>query len=129
MQKGKSVFVHMKNLQYLATETFKVKNSLSLIITHEVFNFLENRSYNLRNGIHLASRNMHTAQFGTGTISSPGLNLRKLRSNKIKHASILSALKAKDNPWTMYLYNQIRYNQRRFLSIIKYLRWSFCRNS
>ena len=104
----------MKNLQYLATETFKVKNSLSLIITHEVFNFQENRSYNLRNGIHLASRNMHTA--------CPGLNLRKLRSDKIKHASILSALKAKDNPWTMYLYNQIRYNQRRFLSIIKHLR-------
>ena len=116
----------MKNLQYLATETFK--NSLSLIITHKVFNLQENRSYNLRKGIHLASR-MHTAHFGTGTISIPGLNLWKLISDKIKHSSILSALKAKDNSWTMYLYNQIIYNQRRFLSIIKHLRWSFCRNS
>ena len=126
LQKGKSVSVHMKNLQYLATETFK--NSLSLIITHKIFNFQENRSYNLRKGIHLASR-MHTAHFGTGTISRPGLNLWKLISDKIKHSSILSALKAKDNSWTMYLYNQIIYNQRRFLSIIKHLRWSFCRNS
>ena len=30
MQKEKSVSAHMKNLQYLATEIFKVKNGLSL---------------------------------------------------------------------------------------------------
>ena len=51
LQKDKSVSVHMKNLQYLATEIFKVKNSLSPIIMHEVFNFQENESYNLRKGI------------------------------------------------------------------------------
>ena len=41
------------------------------------FNFQENKSYNLRRGKHLASRNMHTAHFGTDTmtISSSGLNL------------------------------------------------------
>ena len=38
----------------------------------EVFNFQENECYNLRKGIHLASRNMHTAHFGTDTISSSG---------------------------------------------------------
>ena len=70
LQKGKSVSVRMKNLQYLATEIFKVKNSLSPTTMHEVFNFQENESYNLRKGIHLASRNMHTAHFGTDTISS-----------------------------------------------------------
>ena len=59
----------MKNIQHLATEIFKVKNSLSPIIIHEVFNFQENESYNLRTGINLASRNMHTAHFGTDTIS------------------------------------------------------------
>ena len=51
LQKGKSVSVRMKNLQYLATEIFKVKNSLSPIIMHEVFNFQENENYNLRKGI------------------------------------------------------------------------------
>ena len=67
----------MKNLQYLATDIFKVKNSLSPKIMHNVFNFQENKSYNLRRGKHLASRNMHTAHFGidTMTISSSGLNL------------------------------------------------------
>ena len=67
----------MKNLQYLTTDIFKVKNSLSPKIMHNVFNFQENKSYNLRRGKHLASRNMHTAHFGTDTmtISSSGLNL------------------------------------------------------
>ena len=77
LEKDKSVSVHMKNLQYLATDIFKVKNSLSPKIMHNVFNFQENKSYNLRRGKHLASRNMHTAHFGTDTmtISSSGLNL------------------------------------------------------
>ena len=65
----------MKNLQYLATDIFKVKNSLSPKIMHNVFNFQENKSYNLRRGKHLASRNMHTAHFGTDTMSSSGPNL------------------------------------------------------
>ena len=101
LQKGKSVSVHTKSLQYLATEILKVKNSLSPINIHEVFNFQENESYNLRKGIYLASRNMHTAHFGTDTISRSGLNLWKIISDKIKHPSILSAFKAKDKYWTI----------------------------
>ena len=38
LQKDKSVSVHMKNLHYLATEIFKIKNGLSPIIIDEVFN-------------------------------------------------------------------------------------------
>ena len=44
LQKENSVSVHMKNLQYLATEIFKVKNGLSPITMNEVFNFQENES-------------------------------------------------------------------------------------
>ena len=79
LQKDKSVSVHMQNLQYLFTDIFKVQNSLSTPkIIDNGFNFQENKSYNLRRGKHLASsRNMHTAHFGTDTmtISSSGLNL------------------------------------------------------
>ena len=67
----------------------------------EVFNFQENECYNLRKGIHLASRNMHTAHFSTDTISSSGPNLWKLISDQIKHSSILSTFKAKDKSWTI----------------------------
>ena len=68
---------------------------------NEVLNFQENESYNLRSGIHLASRNMHTAYFGTDTISSLGPKLWKLIPDKIKQASTLSAFKAKIKSWTI----------------------------
>ena len=44
---------------------------------------------------------MHTAHFGTKTISSSGPNFCKLISDKIKHASVLSAFKFKDKSWTI----------------------------
>ena len=68
---------------------------------NEVFNFQENERCNLRSGIHLASGNMHTAHFGTDTISSLGPKLWKLMTDKIKHASTLSAIKAKIKSWTI----------------------------
>ena len=101
LQKDNSVSVYMKHLQHLTTEIFKFKTSLSPIIMNEVFNFQENESYNLRSGIHLASRNMHTAYFGTDTISSLGPKLWKLIPDKIKQASTLSAFKAKIKSWTI----------------------------
>ena len=68
---------------------------------NEVFNFQENERYNLRSGIHLASRNMHTAHFSTDAISSFGPKLWKLIPDKIKYASTLSAFKAKIKSWTI----------------------------
>ena len=62
---------------------------------NRVFNFQANESYNLRSGIQLASRNMHTE-----TISSLGTRLWKLIPDKIKHASTLSAFKVKIKSWT-----------------------------
>ena len=72
----------------------------------EVFNFQENGCYNLRKGIHLTSRNMHTAHFGTDTISSSGPRSDKsYRLDKIKHASILAASKTKEKSWTISNYS------------------------
>ena len=68
---------------------------------NKVFNFQENESYNLRSGTHLPSRNMNTAHFGTDTISTLGPKLWKLIPDKIKHASTLSAFKAKIKSWTI----------------------------
>ena len=101
LQKDNSVFVYMKNLQYSAKEIFKVKNGLSPTIVNKVFNFQENKSYNLRSGIRLASRNAYTPHFGTDTISSLGRKLWKLTIDKIKHAPTLSVFKAKIKSWTI----------------------------
>ena len=70
LQKDNSVSIHMKNLQYLATEIYKVKNCLSPEIMKEVFIFQENENYNLTSGTHLINRNIHTAHFGTDTITN-----------------------------------------------------------
>ena len=44
---------------------------------------------------------MHTAHFGTDTISSLGPKLWKLIPDKIKHASTLSSFKARIKSWTI----------------------------
>ena len=68
----------MKNLQYLATETCKVKNCLSPEIMKEVFIFQGNENYNLRSVIHLTNRNIDTEHFGTDVITNLGPKIRKL---------------------------------------------------
>ena len=58
LKHGKSVSIHVKNVQYLATEIFKVKNDLYPEIMKEIFIFHENPTYNLRSGYHLTRRNI-----------------------------------------------------------------------
>ena len=57
----------MKNLQYFATEIYKVKNGLSPKIMKEAFIFQENENYDNRSGVPLANRNVNTAHVGTDT--------------------------------------------------------------
>ena len=67
LQKDNSVSIDMNNLQYLATEIWKVKNSFYPEIMKDFFIFQENEHYNLRSGTHLMNRNIHTVHFGTDT--------------------------------------------------------------
>ena len=71
----KSVTIHVRNLHYLVTEVYKVKNNISPEIMKEIFHFQENENYTLRSGTHLASRNMRTTLFGKETISNLGAKI------------------------------------------------------
>ena len=64
LQRDKSVSINMKNLQYLATEIYKVMK--------EVFLFQKNENYYLRSGTHLTNRNIDTVHFGSNTITNLG---------------------------------------------------------
>ena len=75
LKRDKSASIHMKNLQYFATELFKVKNDLSLEIMKEIFVFQENGTYNLRNGNHLPRMNIRTTQYRIESVSSVGAKL------------------------------------------------------
>ena len=90
----------MKNLQYLVTEIYKVKNGLSPEIMKEVFVFQENENYDLRSGTHLANRNMHTTHFETDAITNLGPKLLKFVPDEIQSASPLSVFKSKIKTWT-----------------------------
>ena len=100
LQKGKSVSIHIKNSQYLAPEIYKVKNYLSPEIMKEVFIFQENGNYNLRSGTHLMNINIHSAHFGTDTITNLGPKIWKLVPDKIKNASSLLVFKSRIKTWT-----------------------------
>ena len=78
LQKDKSVSIHMKNLQYLATEIYKVKNCLSPEIMKQVFIFQENENYNLVSGTYLTNWNIHAAHFGIDTVTNLGSKIWKL---------------------------------------------------
>ena len=50
LEKFKSVTIHTRNLQYLVTETFKVKIGILPTIITEFFKLCENATHNLRSG-------------------------------------------------------------------------------
>ena len=88
LHKGKSELIHMKNLQYLATEIYKVKYYLSPKTMKDLF-FSKNENYSFWSGTHLANRNIHAAHFGTDTITNLGPKIWKLVPDEIKNASSL----------------------------------------
>ena len=99
LKHDKSVSIHVKNLQYLATEIFKVKNDICPEIMKEIFIFYENPTFNLRSGNHLTRRNIRTAHYGIETISNLGAKIWDLLPQEIKHASSVSIFKTKIKKW------------------------------
>ena len=68
LSKDKSVTVHQRNLQMLATEMYKILNGLSPDIMQEIFGTKSNY-YNNRNRPAFSSRNIKTVRYGLETIS------------------------------------------------------------
>ena len=64
LKHDKFVSIHVKNLQYLATEISKIKNDLCPEIMKEIFIFHENPTYDLRSRNHLTRRNIRTTHYG-----------------------------------------------------------------
>ena len=83
LQRDKSVSIHIKNLQYLAADIYKVKNGLCPEIMKEIFIFHE-PTYNLRSGNHLTRRNIRTTHYEIETISNLGAKICDLLPGEIK---------------------------------------------
>ena len=94
--KDKSVSIHQRNLQLLATEIFKVKNGVSTGLTEDIFNS-DNKLYDLQNNrILLRKRNM-TVFYRTKSLSSLAKRILELiPQESLKDKTELSQFKTKN---------------------------------
>ena len=83
LKQNKSVSIHQRNLQILATKIFKTKNGLNPVIMEDVFK-LKNLTYNFRNAETLNRRNVNSVKYGTETIPSLGAKIWKILPNEYK---------------------------------------------
>ena len=74
LKQNKSVPIHQRNLQILATEILKTKNGLNPVIMEDVFKF-KNLVYNFRNAETLNSSNVNSDKYGTEAINSLGAKI------------------------------------------------------
>ena len=99
LKNDKSVTIHVRNLHYLVTEIYKVKNNISPKIMRYIFHFQENVNSKLRSGIHLTSRNMRTTLFGKETVSNLWAKIWSLVPEELKNSSSLQVFKNKLKEW------------------------------
>ena len=94
LKRNKSVNIHQKNLQLLATEIYKTKNDLEPKIMKDTFHFIQ-KPYNLRNDPELQRRRNRTVYYGTESISSLAPKIWELIASDIRSANSLEIFKEK----------------------------------
>ena len=98
LKQNKSVSIHLRNLQIIATEIFKTKSGLNPKIMEDVFNF-KNLAYNFRNTETFNRSNVSSVKYGTETITSLGAKIWKILPNGYKELTSLSTFKSKIKNW------------------------------
>ena len=97
LKQNKSVSIHQRNLQILATEIFKV-NGLNPVIMEDVFNF-KNLAYKFHNVKTLNRSNVSSVKYRTEAVTSLGAKIWKMLPNDYKELTSLSTLKSKIKNW------------------------------
>ena len=95
------MIIYARNLQYLATEIFKVKIGISPIIMTEIFKFCDNATHNLRSGQLQERRHNRTTNFGVESISTLGTKIWTLVPENLGQSTSLNSFKQgikKSNP-------------------------------
>ena len=98
LNKDKSVTIHQRNLQLLATEIFKTKNELNPKIMEEIFTF-KNVDYDLLNNTSLKIGNLKTVYYGTESLTNLGAKIWNLLLNEYKELKSLSTFKSRISNW------------------------------
>ena len=85
--------IHERNIQYLAIEAYKIKNSLSRVIKNDVFQFGKNSAYEFRSGNHLQRTNILTVHFSSESIKTLGAKIWDLIPVEMKASKSLMIFK------------------------------------
>ena len=98
LETDKSVPIHIKNLQVLATEMFKVYRNVSSPIVRQLFQ-LRNNDYNLRQFSQFDLPNVKSVFCGTESISFLGPKIWNIVPNEFKKETSLDAFKKLIKKW------------------------------
>ena len=98
LNKDKSITIHHKNLQVLATEMYKVKNQMAPEILHDTFK-IRTPTYDLRNNSYFSIRQVHSVYHGTESLSFLGPKIWELVPEDIKHSESYEIFKRKIKDW------------------------------
>ena len=94
----RTVIIHQKNLQVLATLLYKIKNHLSPEILNEIFSF-NNQPYYLRTKSDFQRENVSTVSYGTESLSFIAPKIWSLIPEDIKKAPTLEIFKQNIKNW------------------------------
>ena len=97
--KNKSVIIHQRNLQQLATEIFEVKIEIAPITMNEIFTFVKNNTYDLRSGMYLSRVNVHSTQYDMESTSNLGAKIWNLAPVHMKDLKLISTFKNQIKKW------------------------------
>ena len=95
--RNNSVSIHVRNIQLLAVELYKVANGLSPEIMSHVFPVKENQRYPTKNIF--KSRNVHSVNYGTESLSHLGPKIWSLLPDDLKNIESLNTFKINIKQW------------------------------
>ena len=99
LEKDGSVSIHIRNLQLLATEMYKVTKGLSPQIMNDVFTYKSQHSYNLRQISQFATPRVNTVYHGTESVGFLGAKIWALLPISLKNIDNINAFKKEIKKW------------------------------
>ena len=94
-----NVSVHQRNLQFLATELYKVLNGLSPDLMKDVFPLNDDSGYSTRNKRAFKSRNVKIVRYGTDSLAYLAPKIWEPVPNEMKNLESLIAFKTAIKKW------------------------------
>jgi len=99
LEKDGSVSIHIRNIQILGTEMFKMSKGLSPPIMENVFTLREENHYNLRQNSQFSRPFVRSVFYGTESISYLGPKIWDMLPESYKNVNTLGAFKSKIKLW------------------------------